>query len=39
MAEIADHLIRVPSERANSIQEMHIVIGPMLCGFVEEELC
>jgi D-sedoheptulose 7-phosphate isomerase len=39
MAEIADHVIRVPATRTNSIQEMHIVIGHMLCGLVEEALC
>jgi D-sedoheptulose 7-phosphate isomerase len=39
MAEIADHVIRAPAARTNSIQEMHIVIGHMLCGFVEEALC
>jgi D-sedoheptulose 7-phosphate isomerase len=39
MAEIADHVIRAPAVRTNSIQEMHIVIGHMLCGFVEEALC
>jgi D-sedoheptulose 7-phosphate isomerase len=39
MAEIADHVIRVPATRTNSIQEMHIVVGHMLCGFVEEALC
>jgi hypothetical protein len=39
MAEIADHMIRAPATRTNSIQEMHIVIGHMLCGFIEETLC
>ncbi len=39
IAEIADQAIRVPATRTNSIQEMHIVIGHMLCGFVEEALC
>jgi D-sedoheptulose 7-phosphate isomerase len=39
MAEIADHVIRAPATRTNSIQEMHIVIGHMLCGFIEEALC
>jgi D-sedoheptulose 7-phosphate isomerase len=39
MAEVADHVIRVPATRTNSIQEMHIVIGHMLCGLVEEALC
>lgn len=39
MAEIADHVIRVPWTRTNSIREMHVVSGHMLCGFVKEELC
>ena len=39
MAEIADHVIRAPATRTNSIREMHIVIGHMLCGFIEEALC
>jgi D-sedoheptulose 7-phosphate isomerase len=39
MAEIAGHMIRAPTTRTNSIQEMHIVIGHMLCGFIEEALC
>jgi D-sedoheptulose 7-phosphate isomerase len=39
MAEIADHVIRAPATRTNSIQEMHIVIGHRLCGFIEEALC
>jgi D-sedoheptulose 7-phosphate isomerase len=39
MAEIADHVIRAPATRTNSIQEMHIVIGHMLCGLIEEALC
>jgi hypothetical protein len=32
-------VIRVPSKRTNSIREVHIVIGPLLCGFVEGTLC
>jgi D-sedoheptulose 7-phosphate isomerase len=39
LAEAADIAIRVPAGRTNSIQEMHIVVGHMLCGFVEEALC
>lgn len=34
-----NHVIRAPATRTNSIQEMHIVIGHMLCGFIEEALC
>jgi D-sedoheptulose 7-phosphate isomerase len=39
MAGIADHVIRAPATRTSSIQEMHIVIGHMSCGFIEEALC
>jgi len=39
LAELADLAIRVPSTRTNEIQEMHITIGHMLCGFVEEAVC
>jgi D-sedoheptulose 7-phosphate isomerase len=39
MADMADHVIRVPSARTYAIQEMHMMIGHMLCGFVEEALC
>lgn len=38
-AGIADHAIRAPVTRTHSIQEMHIVIRHMLCGFIEEALC
>jgi D-sedoheptulose 7-phosphate isomerase len=38
-AEIADHVIRAPAKHTSSIQEMHSVIGHMLCGFIEEALC
>lgn len=31
--------IRVPAERTNRIQEMHIAVGHILCGFIEEALC
>ena len=39
LAELADLAIRVPSDRTNEIQEMHITIGHMICGFVEEAVC
>ncbi len=39
LAAVADLALRVPSGRTNEIQEMHIVIGHMLCGFVEEAVC
>jgi D-sedoheptulose 7-phosphate isomerase len=38
MAEVATHLIRVPSEETPRIQEGHILIGHVLCEIVEKEL-
>jgi D-sedoheptulose 7-phosphate isomerase len=38
MAPLADHLLAVPSVTAARIQEMHIVLGQMLCGALEIEL-
>jgi D-sedoheptulose 7-phosphate isomerase len=34
----ADHLLVVPSQITARIQEMHILIGQMLCGAIEIEL-
>jgi D-sedoheptulose 7-phosphate isomerase len=39
LADMADVAIKVPSDKTNVIQEMHIVIGHTLCGYVEEEVC
>ncbi len=39
LADLADIAIKVPSSRTNEIQEMHIMIGHMLCGFVEDAVC
>ncbi len=39
LAELADIAVRVPSSKTNEIQEMHIVVGHMLCGYVEAEVC
>jgi D-sedoheptulose 7-phosphate isomerase len=39
IAKIADLSLRVPSNTTNEIQEMHIVVGHMLCGFVEDAVC
>lgn len=39
MREACDLCITVPSARTNNIQEMHIAIGHILCGIVEETLC
>jgi D-sedoheptulose 7-phosphate isomerase len=35
---LADHLLVVPSDTTARIQEMHIVLGQMLCGAIEIEL-
>jgi D-sedoheptulose 7-phosphate isomerase len=34
----ADHLLLVPSATTARIQEMHILLGQMLCGALEIEL-
>jgi D-sedoheptulose 7-phosphate isomerase len=39
MDSLCDVLIKVPATRTNRIQEMHIAVGHMLCGFIEDELC
>ena len=38
MATLADHLLVVPSATTARIQEMHILLGQMLCGALEIEL-
>ncbi len=38
MAEYADPFLIVPSETTARIQEMHIMLGQMLCGALEIEL-
>jgi D-sedoheptulose 7-phosphate isomerase len=38
MAPLADHLLVVPSATTARIQEMHILLGQMLCGALEIEL-
>lgn len=39
MKVLCDLCICVPSDQTNHIQEMHIAIGHMICGVVEEQLC
>ena len=34
-----DIAICVPADETNHIQEMHIAVGPYLCGFVEDAVC
>ena len=36
MTEMADIAIKVPSDQTNYIQEMHIAVGQLICGIVEE---
>ena len=38
MRDIADPILIVPSDDTARIQEMHILIGHMLCGALEKEL-
>ena len=38
LAQCADHLLVVPSDTTARIQEMHILLGQMLCGALEIEL-
>jgi len=38
MKGLADPLLVVPSETTSRIQEMHIMLGQMLCGALEREL-
>jgi D-sedoheptulose 7-phosphate isomerase len=38
LAQVADHLLVVPSDTTARIQEMHILLGQMLCGALEIEL-
>ena len=36
MTGMADLAIKVPSDQTNYIQEMHIAVGQLICGIVEE---
>ena len=38
MAKLADHLLAVPSATTARIQEMHILLGQMLCSALEVQL-
>ncbi|ABS63512.1 phosphoheptose isomerase [Parvibaculum lavamentivorans DS-1] len=38
MEGLADHILCVPSKTTARIQEMHITLGHMLCGALEEQL-
>jgi D-sedoheptulose 7-phosphate isomerase len=39
MKDNCEVAIRVPASTTNRIQEMHIAVGHLLCGFVEDALC
>ena len=38
MCDICDMMICVPSDETNHIQEMHIAVGHMLCGMLEDTI-
>ena len=38
MASLADVCLAVPSRETNHIQEMHLVLGHILCGLLEREV-
>ena len=39
LVEIVDHCLKVPSTNVARIQEMHILMGHMICEIVEQTLC
>jgi D-sedoheptulose 7-phosphate isomerase len=39
MSAMAEVAVMVPSTQTNHIQEMHIAVGHIICGLVEETLC
>ena len=38
LADAADLALKVPGDRSDEIQEMHLVIGHLLCAFIEDAL-
>jgi hypothetical protein len=38
MKSLSDNTISAQSNETNHIQEMHIAIGQLICGIVEEEI-
>jgi len=38
LVELADHAVIVPSENTARIQEMHILLGHILCSYIEAKL-
>lgn len=39
LAALADIAIQVPAQAANTIQELHIAVGHVLCDLIESETC
>ena len=37
LSEIVDLSINAPSQETNHIQEMHIAIGQLICGAIEDK--
>jgi D-sedoheptulose 7-phosphate isomerase len=38
LASLVDHLVLAPSETTARVQEVHILVGHLLCGALEREL-
>ena len=38
MSEICDLIIKVPANRPDRIQEMHIAVGQILCEIIENSI-
>ena len=38
MSALCDHLVRIPSEETQKIQEGHIIVGHIICGLIEREM-
>lgn len=38
LADVADLALKVPGNRSDEIQEMHLVVGHLLCAFIEDAL-
>jgi D-sedoheptulose 7-phosphate isomerase len=39
MPDLCELCIKVPADRSDQVQQLHITIGHILCGLVEESLC
>ena len=39
MRDMADYVLAVPADEANSVQELHLIIGHMICDGIERSLC